>query len=29
MTIDTLRVLADETDGRAMVNRNDLTGAMR
>jgi VWFA-related protein len=28
-TIDTLRVLASETDGRAIVNRNDLTLAMK
>ena len=28
-TIDTLRVLADETDGRAIVNRNDLDGGLR
>jgi VWFA-related protein len=28
-TIDTLRVLASETDGRAIVNRNDLTVAMK
>jgi VWFA-related protein len=28
-TQDTLRVLADETDGRAIVNRNDLAKAMK
>lgn len=28
-TQDTLRVLADETDGRAIVNRNDLGRAMK
>lgn len=28
-TIDTLRVLADQTDGRAIVNRNDLEGGMK
>ncbi len=28
-TMDTLRVLSEETDGRAIVNRNDLTVAMR
>ena len=28
-TMDTLRTLADETDGRAIVNRNDLTMAMK
>jgi VWFA-related protein len=28
-TMDTLRVLAGETDGRAIVNRNDLATAMR
>ena len=28
-TQDTLRVLADETDGRAIVNRNDFGGAMK
>ena len=27
--MDTLRVLADETGGRAIVSRNDLTGAMK
>jgi VWFA-related protein len=26
---DTLRVLADQTDGRAIVNRNDLEGGMK
>src|SRR5215831_13235300 len=28
-TIDTLRTLAVETDGRAIVNRNDLAGGMK
>lgn len=28
-TMDTLRVLADQTDGRAIVNRNDLDGGLR
>jgi VWFA-related protein len=28
-TIDTLRVLADETDGRAIVNRNDLEAGLK
>ena len=28
-TMDTLRVLAAETDGRAIVNRNDLEGGLR
>ena len=28
-TMDTLRVLAEQTDGRAIVNRNDLAGGMR
>ncbi|MEW6323242.1 MAG: VWA domain-containing protein [Acidobacteriota bacterium] len=28
-TMDTLRVLADETDGRAIVNRNDLARGMQ
>jgi VWFA-related protein len=28
-TMDTLRVLAEETDGRAIVNRSDLAGAMK
>jgi len=28
-TMDTLRTLADETDGRAIVNRNDLEGGLR
>ena len=28
MTQDTLRSLSDETDGRAIVNRNDLTGGL-
>ena len=27
--IDTLRVLADNTDGRAIVNRNDLADGMK
>jgi VWFA-related protein len=29
MTQDTLRVLADQTDGRAIVNRNDLANGMK
>ena len=29
MTADTLRVLADQTDGRAIVNQNDLAGGLR
>lgn len=29
MTQDTLRVLAEQTDGRAIVNRNDMAGALR
>lgn len=28
-TMDTLRILSDETDGRAIVNRNDLEGGLR
>jgi VWFA-related protein len=28
-TLDTLRVLADETDGRAIINRNDLAKGMQ
>lgn len=28
-TMDTLRVLADQTDGRAIVNRNDLESGLR
>ncbi len=28
-TMDALRTLADETDGRAIVNRNDLEGGLR
>lgn len=28
-TMDTLRSLADQTDGRAIVNRNDLEGGLR
>jgi VWFA-related protein len=28
-TLDTLRVLADQTDGRAIVNRNDLAAGMK
>jgi VWFA-related protein len=28
-TLDTLRVLADQTDGRAIVNQNDLDGGLR
>ncbi len=28
-TMDTLRVLAENTDGRAIVNRNDITAGMR
>ena len=28
-TLDTLRVLADNTDGRAIVNRNDLAAGMK
>lgn len=28
-SIDTLRVLAENTDGRAIVNRNDIAGGMR
>ena len=29
LTMDSIRVLADETDGRAIVNRNDLAAGMR
>ena len=29
LTMDSIRVLADETDGRAIVNRNDLASGMR
>jgi VWFA-related protein len=28
-TMDSIRILADETDGRAIVNRNDLAAGMR
>ena len=28
-TMDTLRVLAEQTDGRAIVNRNDIAAGMR
>ena len=28
-TMDTLRVLSDQTDGRAIVNRNDLDGGLK
>ncbi len=29
LTMDSIRILADETDGRAIVNRNDLTAGLR
>jgi VWFA-related protein len=29
LTMDSIRILADETDGRAIVNRNDLDAGMR
>jgi hypothetical protein len=28
-TMDTLRALADNTDGRAIVNRNDMAGGLK